>query len=49
MRDLIKLKDQLFGLEANFDALEAIDFKKGCFVGQENTARMKLKINSDAN
>ena len=21
----------------------AIDFKKGCYVGQENTARMKLK------
>ena len=21
----------------------AIDFKKGCFIGQENTARMKLK------
>ena len=40
---MIKLKDQLFGLEANFDVLQAIDFKKGCFVGQENTARMKLK------
>ena len=37
------LKDQLFGLEANFEAHQAIDFKKGCFVGQENTARMKLK------
>ena len=23
--------------------LNAIDFKKGCYVGQENTARMKLK------
>ena len=23
--------------------LNAIDFKKGCFVGQENTARMNLK------
>ena len=32
-----------FGLEANFETLQAIDFKKGCFVGQENTARMKLK------
>ena len=40
---LINLKDQLFGLEANFETLQAIDFKKGCFVGQENTARMKLK------
>ena len=37
------LKDQLFGLEANFEELSAIDFKKGCYVGQENTARMKLK------
>ena len=37
------LKDQLFGLEANFEVLNAIDFKKGCYIGQENTARMKLK------
>ena len=37
------MKDKLFGLEANFEELQAIDFKKGCFVGQENTARMKLK------
>ena len=37
------LKDKLFGLEANFEALNAIDFKKGCYIGQENTARMKLK------
>ena len=42
-KGLINLKDQLFGLEANFETLKAIDFKKGCFVGQENTARMKLK------
>ena len=42
-KGLINLKDQLFGLEANFDTLQAIDFKKGCFVGQENTARMRLK------
>ena len=40
---LFNLKDQLFGLEANFEELNAIDFKKGCYVGQENTARMKLK------
>ena len=33
----------MFGLEANFEELKAIDFKKGCYVGQENTARMKLK------
>ena len=42
-KGLINLKDQLFGLEANFEILQAIDFQKGCFVGQENTARMKLK------
>jgi len=33
----------LFSLESNFEELNAIDFKKGCYVGQENTARMKLK------
>ncbi len=37
------LQNQLFGLEVNFEKLNAIDFKKGCYVGQENTARMKLK------
>ncbi len=42
-KGLLNLKDKLFGLEANFENLQAIDFKKGCFVGQENTARMKLK------
>ena len=40
---LNNLKEQLFGLEINFEKLNAIDFKKGCYVGQENTARMKLK------
>tara|TARA_B100000212_G_scaffold10816_1_gene7891 strand:+ start:111 stop:1010 length:900 start_codon:yes stop_codon:yes gene_type:complete len=39
----INLKEKLFGLEANFEELNAIDFKKGCFIGQENTARMKLR------
>ena len=37
------LQDNLFSLESNFEELNAIDFKKGCYVGQENTARMKLK------
>ena len=37
------MKDNLFSLESNFEELNAIDFKKGCYVGQENTARMKLK------
>ena len=37
------LQNNIFGLESNFEELNAIDFKKGCYVGQENTARMKLK------
>ncbi len=43
IKGIENLKDQLFGLEANFEELNAIDFKKGCYIGQENTARMKLK------
>ena len=43
IKGLENLKEQLFGLEANFEQLNGIDFKKGCYVGQENTARMKLK------
>ena len=43
VKDVESLKEQLFGLEANFEELKAIDFKKGCYIGQENTARMKLK------
>ena len=38
-----KLKDKIFGIECNFEELNGIDFKKGCYVGQENTARIKLK------
>ncbi len=38
-----KLKNKLFGIECNFEELHAIDFKKGCYVGQENTSRIKLK------
>jgi folate-binding Fe-S cluster repair protein YgfZ len=33
----------LFGIECNYEELNGIDFKKGCYVGQENTARIKLK------
>jgi folate-binding Fe-S cluster repair protein YgfZ len=33
----------LFSLEANFLELNGIDQKKGCYIGQENTARMHLK------
>jgi len=43
IRGVENLKEKLFGLEANFEELQAIDFKKGCYIGQENTARMKLK------
>jgi folate-binding protein YgfZ len=42
-KDLNKLQNKLFGIECNYDELNAIDFKKGCYVGQENTARIKLK------
>ncbi len=37
-----KLKNRLFGIECNFEDLNALDFKKGCYVGQENTARIKF-------
>ena len=42
-KDLNKLQNKLFGIECNYEELNAIDFKKGCYVGQENTARIKLK------
>ena len=42
-KDLNKLQDKLFGIECNFEELNGIDFKKGCYVGQENTVRIKLK------
>ncbi len=38
-----KLKNKIFGIECNFEQLNGFDFKKGCYVGQENTARIKLK------
>ncbi len=41
--DTNKLQDKIFGIECNFEELNGIDFKKGCYVGQENTARIKLK------
>ena len=37
------LQDKIFGIECNFEELNGIDFRKGCYVGQENTARIKLK------
>ena len=42
-KDTNKLKNKLFGIECNFEELNGIDFKKGCYIGQENTARIKLK------
>ena len=42
-KDFNKLQNKLFGIECNFEELNGIDFKKGCYVGQENTARIKLK------
>ncbi len=41
--DTEKLQNKIFGIECNFEELNALDFKKGCYVGQENTARIKLK------
>ena len=38
-----QLQNKIFGIECNFDKLNGIDFKKGCYVGQENTARINLK------
>ena len=35
--------DKGYPIEANFDLLGGIDFKKGCFVGQETTSRMKRR------
>lgn len=35
--------DKIYPIEANFDLLNGIDFKKGCFVGQETTSRMKRR------
>ncbi|MYA87281.1 MAG: folate-binding protein YgfZ [Boseongicola sp. SB0662_bin_57] len=37
------LPNNTYPLEACFERLNGVDFKKGCFVGQEVTARMKHK------
>jgi folate-binding protein YgfZ len=42
-KNLNKLQNKLFGIECNYEELNGIDFHKGCYVGQENTARIKLK------
>jgi len=36
-------EDSAYPLEADFDLLNGVDFKKGCFVGQETTSRMKRR------
>ena len=35
--------EPLYPIDANLDLLHGIDFKKGCFVGQETTSRMKRR------
>ena len=35
--------EKTYPIEANFDLLGGVDFKKGCFVGQETTSRMKRR------
>ena len=37
------IPNDTFMLEAGFERLNGVDFKKGCYVGQEVTARMKHK------
>ena len=37
------IPDKTFPIEANFDLLNGIDFRKGCFIGQETTSRMKRR------
>ena len=37
------LIDKSFILESNFEELNAVDFEKGCYVGQELTARTKFR------
>ncbi|WP_050602005.1 folate-binding protein YgfZ [Ruegeria sp. 6PALISEP08] len=38
-----ELSQDSYILESGFDILNGVDFKKGCYVGQEVTARMKHK------
>ena len=42
-KNMDKLRNKLFGIECNFGELNGIDFKKGSYVGQENTSRIKIK------
>ena len=36
-------KEKSFIIENNFEQINAIDFNKGCYIGQENTARQKYR------
>jgi hypothetical protein len=42
IKGLKKLQNKIFALELNFEEEKGIDFNKGCYIGQENTSRMKL-------
>lgn len=42
-RSGIELGPDSYILEAGFETLNGVDFRKGCYVGQEVTARMKHK------
>lgn len=37
------LAENTYPIEANLDLLNGIDFRKGCFIGQETTSRMKRR------
>ena len=38
--------DKMFALDADLEELHAVDFDKGCYVGQELTARMKHRASA---
>ena len=38
--------EKSFLIENNFELINAIDFNKGCYIGQENTARQKYRGNA---
>ena len=42
-KDTEQLRNKLFGIECNLVEMNGIDFKKGCYVGQENTSRIHLR------
>ena len=42
-KDTEQLRNKLFGIECNLVEMNGIDFKKGCYIGQENTSRIHLR------